>query len=147
MDGGRPRIFPGRRDAVSSDGSDDARERVLFLGVGEVPGVVFWREMGNRGNGPNLEEVHLFGAVCLFAVADSRAGRGELDVAAFQDFGVAHRVFAVMPWEANISVRIAKLRITKRTAQVPLRLHTRRSRIRDGSGCRNLCRVRRDLHS
>jgi len=90
LDGGWPRVFPGRRNTGSPERGDDAHERVLLLGVREVPCVVFRGEAGDGGEGPHLDEVYLFRAVCLFAVADSGAGRGELDVAAFENFDVAH---------------------------------------------------------
>lgn len=61
--------------------------------VWEVPRAVTGLELGDRGFGPDLEKVAVGGAVVVvFRVADSGAGGGELDGAAWEGFEVGEGV-------------------------------------------------------
>lgn len=57
--GCRASAFPFLEDVFLACGSDDFHEYVGFLGVGEVAGEVFGREVGCVGLDPDLEEVDL----------------------------------------------------------------------------------------
>lgn len=92
--GSRPRSFAFNDHALSFDRSDDPRPFIRLVRLREVSRVVFWREAGGGWKRPDLEEVDLFGAVCFFGVRDPSAGGGHLEVAAFENLGVAHGVFA-----------------------------------------------------
>lgn len=61
-----------------------------------LPGIVRRREPALRGYTPDLEEVHLLGAVALLGMAYSRARGCHLEIASLQDLAVAHRVLAAL---------------------------------------------------